>query len=55
MKTTGLFYTPKSMDEMQLIIDRLPPQDRALVYPYVMMMYNLLVLRPQLTDKEEVV
>jgi hypothetical protein len=42
MKPIGLFYTPKSMQEMQDIIEKLAPKDRALVYPYVMQMYNLM-------------
>jgi len=43
MKPIGLFYTPESMQEMQDILDRLDASDRAKVYPYVMMMYNLIV------------
>lgn len=43
MKPINLFYTPKSMEEMQDILEQLPARDRALVYPYVMQMYNLLV------------
>lgn len=43
LKPIGLFYTPSSMDEMQEIIERLPAQERALVYQHVMQMYNLLV------------
>jgi hypothetical protein len=43
MKPIGLFYTPESMEEMVDIIEKLPPSQRALVYPYVMQMYNLLV------------
>jgi len=42
-KTIDFFHTPESMDEMQDILDRLAPTERALVYPYVMMMYNLMV------------
>ncbi len=45
MKPIGLFYTPKSMEEMQDILERLSPSERALVYPYVMQMYNLLVTK----------
>jgi hypothetical protein len=41
MKAINLFYTPQSMEEMQDIISDLPKGDQALVYPYVMMMYNL--------------
>lgn len=43
MKPIGLFYTPESMEEMQDILERLDASERARVYPYVMMMYNLLV------------
>jgi hypothetical protein len=43
MKPIGLFYTPSSMEEMQDILESLPARERALVYPYVMQMYNLLV------------
>jgi hypothetical protein len=43
MKPIGLFYTPTSMEEMQDILESLPASQRALVYPYVMQMYNLLV------------
>lgn len=43
MKPIGLFYTPESMEEMQDILDRLDASERARVYPYVMMMYNLIV------------
>jgi hypothetical protein len=43
MKPIGLFYTPTSMEEMQDILESLPANQRALVYPYVMQMYNLLV------------
>lgn len=43
MKPIGLFYTPESMEEMQDILEQLSPGERALVYPYVMQMYNLLV------------
>lgn len=43
MKPIGLFYTPTSMEEMQDILESLPARERALVYPYVMQMYNLLV------------
>jgi len=43
MKPIPLFYTPASMKEMQDILEALPPQQRATVYPYVMMMYNLLI------------
>lgn len=43
LKPIGLFYTPKSMEEMQDILEALPARERALVYPYVMQMYNLLV------------
>lgn len=43
MKPIGLFYTPESMEEMQDILEQLNPKERALVYPYVMQMYNLLV------------
>lgn len=42
-KTIDFFHTPESMKEMQDILDRLAPVERALVYPYVMMMYNLMV------------
>jgi len=42
MKPIDLFYTPKSMEEMQDMLERLDQSDRAKVYPYVMMMYNLL-------------
>ena len=44
-KPIGFIYTPKSMDEMQEILDRLPPSERALVYPYVVMMYNMMVTK----------
>lgn len=50
MKPIGLFYTPQSMEEMQDILEQLPPSHRALVYPYVMQMYNLVV--SQLVEKE---
>jgi hypothetical protein len=43
MKPIGLFYTPESMEEMQDILERLDASERARVYPYVMMMYNLVV------------
>lgn len=43
LKPINLFYTPSSMEEMQEIIDQLPARDRAMVYSYVMQMYNLLV------------
>jgi hypothetical protein len=43
MKPIDLFYTPKSMDEMQDILDSLPASQRSLVYPYVMMMCNLMI------------
>lgn len=43
LKPFGLFYTPSSMEEMQDILEQLAPKERALVYPYVMQMYNLLV------------
>ena len=43
MKPIDLFYTPKSMEEMQAMLERLDASDRAKVYPYVMMMYNLVV------------
>ena len=43
MKPIDLFYTPKSMQEMQDMLERLDASDRAKVYPYVMMMYNLVV------------
>lgn len=43
MKTIDLFYTPKSMAEMQDILEQLPASQRALVYPYVMMMCNLMI------------
>lgn len=43
MKAIGLFYTPESMQEMQDIMGRLPAAERALVYPYVMMMYNVAI------------
>lgn len=52
MKPIGLFYTPESMEEMVDIIERLPPSQRALVYPYAMQMYNLLVSK--LTKQEPV-
>ena len=42
MKPVPLFYTPRDLEEMQAILDKLPPSERATVYPYVMMMYNLL-------------
>jgi hypothetical protein len=51
LKPIGLFYTPESMEEMQDILEQLPPIDRARVYPYVMQMYNLLVTKLQ--DKTE--
>ena len=43
MKPIPLFYTPRSLEEMQEILEALPPWQRATVYPYVMMMYNLLI------------
>ena len=43
MKAIGLFYTPSSMEEMQDILEQLPARERALVYPYVMQMYNLMI------------
>ncbi len=43
MKTIPLFHTPSNMEEMQDILETLSPSERALVYPYVMMMYNLMV------------
>ena len=43
MKPAPFFYTPESMEEMQDILEALPPQQRSTVYPYVMMMYNLLI------------
>lgn len=51
MKPIGIFYTPKSMEEMQDMMDRLDRKERALVYPYVMMMYNLIASQ---MEKEEV-
>lgn len=45
MKPIGLFYTPQSMEEMQDILEQLSPRDKALVIPYVMQMYNLLVTK----------
>lgn len=53
MKPIGLFYTPESMEEMQDILEQLPASQRALVYPYVMQMYNLLVSK--LAQQEPVV
>lgn len=50
MKTIDLFYTPASMEEMQDILESLPASQRALVYPYVMMMCNLMI--SQLQNKE---
>ena len=47
----NLFYTPKSMDEMQDILESLPASQRALVYPYVMMMCNLMI--EQLSGKSD--
>jgi hypothetical protein len=52
MKPIDLFYTPKSMSEMQDILESLPASQRALVYPYVMMMCNLMI--DQLSKKEPV-
>lgn len=43
MKAVNLFYTPSSMEEMQDILEALPVEQRALVYPYCFMMYNLMV------------
>jgi hypothetical protein len=47
LKPIGLFYTPESMEEMQDILEQLPMKERALVYPYVYQMYNLLVTKLQ--------
>lgn len=52
MKPIDLFYTPKSMDEMLEILESLPASQRALVYPYVMMMCNLMI--EQLSKKQPV-
>jgi hypothetical protein len=51
MKAIPLFYTPESMEEMQDILEQIPMKERAMVYPYCMMMYNLLVTKLQ--DKTE--
>lgn len=50
MKPIDFFYTPESMQEMQDILERLPAKDRALVYPYAMMMYNLMASKLAETD-----
>lgn len=43
LKPISLFHTPSSLEEIASIIESLSPRERALVYPYVMMMFNFLV------------
>ena len=53
LKEIKLFYTPRSMNELHDMIDKLPVSERAIVYPYVMMMYNMLVVHYAEEKKSE--
>ena len=49
----NMFYTPKSMDELAMLIEQLSNKDeRRIAYLYAMMMYNLLVAEAK--EKETV-
>jgi len=37
---SGLYATPEDFKELTRVIEALSPQERALVYPYVMMTLN---------------
>ena len=52
MRAITLFHTPSSMEELQSAIESLSSKERALVYPYVMMMYNLMVTKVPLKCAE---
>ena len=48
----NMFYTPKSMDELAMMIEQLNQDERRIAYLYAMMMYNLLVAEAK--EKETV-
>lgn len=37
---SGLFATPSSFEQLSIVIEALSPEQKALVYPYVMMTLN---------------